>query len=260
MGIVCHSLHHPGCDDARSRNGSAGALQLCGHRRADSRRSPAARDEALLEPVLADLAPRFADDVCRGRASVDPARAVVARPAPAGRLHDPQRASADRATRVQLVVPLVRRPRAWTIPSGTPPRSPRTASGWSRAAWPRRSSPPWYGRRTRAGCSRASISPSTGRCSRRGQVRRACAGRGTTGRRLTGRTAVGRSGATHPRTSTGSGARTRPTARSPIPRRGWRAKGGASRACWPTRRASRPITATAWSSRRRSGRRRARRK
>src|SRR5580765_5211958 len=73
MGIVCHSLHHPGCE---MRGAESGQQVLFSYVAIDARipaDHPLRAMKALLEPVLADLAPRFATMYAEGgRPSIPP--------------------------------------------------------------------------------------------------------------------------------------------------------------------------------------------
>src|SRR5438093_11210963 len=62
----------------------------------------------LVDAVLRELSPRFAELYSRVGRPSDRAREAAARAAVAGAVHDPQRAAADGATRLQPAVSLVR--------------------------------------------------------------------------------------------------------------------------------------------------------
>jgi len=73
MGIVCHSLHHPGCE---MRGAETGQQVLFSYVAIDARipaDHPLRTMKHLLEPVLAELAPRFATMYAEGgRPSIPP--------------------------------------------------------------------------------------------------------------------------------------------------------------------------------------------
>ena len=86
----------------------------------------------MTDEVLRDAVAALHEDVLGHRPAVDSARAVAARVAAAGALHDSQRAAADGGDRLQRAVSLVHRARAWTSRSGRRRPSARTATGCCR--------------------------------------------------------------------------------------------------------------------------------
>ena len=133
----------------------------------------------ITDRALERLSPRFGTLYVQFRPPVDSAREAVARAAAASPLHDPQRAAADGATRLQPAVSLVRGPRDGrrrVVADDVHEESRSAAGRRHRGRVLRRGRD---SRRHASGCCPTSISPWTARCSRPGRVTRAFgAGRG----------------------------------------------------------------------------------